>query len=121
MLHIKQEALAITLGDDWSQKKVSRLEERETVEDELLKQVADALHVTPEAIKNFDEERTINIISNTFENFQDNAIASAMNYQCTFNPFDKIVQLYDEKIALYERMLKEKDDMMERLEKLLNK
>lgn len=116
MLHIKQEALAITLGDDWSQKKVSRLEERETVEDELLKQVADALHVTPDAIKNFDEEKVINIFSNTF---QDNS--SCYNHYPTFNPIDKIVQLYDEKITLYERMLKEKDEMMARLEMLLKK
>lgn len=37
------------------------------------------------------------------------------------NPIDKIVQLHEEKIALYERMLKEKDEMMSRLEKLLDK
>ncbi len=41
--------------------------------------------------------------------FKDNAIASAMNYQCSFNPMDKVIQLYDKKIALYERMLKGKD------------
>lgn len=37
------------------------------------------------------------------------------------NPIDKIVQLHEEKIALYERMLKERDQMMSRLEKLLDK
>jgi hypothetical protein len=47
MLHVKQEALAISLGDYWNQKKISRLEERETIEEELLKQVADALQVPP--------------------------------------------------------------------------
>ncbi len=31
---------------------------------------------------------------------QDNSVASAMNYNCTFNPIDKIVELYDEKVAL---------------------
>ena len=31
------------------------------------------------------------------------------------NPIDKIIQLHEEKIALYERMLKEKDEMMGRL------
>ena len=30
---LKQEALAIDLGSDWSQKKVSRLEENEVVDD----------------------------------------------------------------------------------------
>jgi hypothetical protein len=29
--------------------------------------------------------------------------------------------LYDEKVALYERMLKEKDEMMGRLERLIEK
>ena len=38
-----------------------------------------------------------------------------------FQPIDKLIQLHEEKIALYERMLKEKDEMMGRLEKLLEK
>ena len=41
------------------------------------------------------------------------------NNQPSFNPIDKVVELYDEKIALYERMLKEKDEMMTRLERLI--
>ncbi len=36
------------------------------------------------------------------------------------NPIEKLIQLHEEKIALYERMLKEKDEMMERLEKLIS-
>ena len=31
MLGIKQEALAIALGEDWSQKRVSLMEQRETI------------------------------------------------------------------------------------------
>ncbi len=69
-----------------------------------------------EAIKNFDEEAAINVISNTFnDNSQNN-----LHYQCTFNPLDKIVQLYDEKIALFERMLKDKDAMIDELKRLKN-
>src|SRR5258706_16455527 len=109
MLGIKQEALASELGDDWNQRKISLLEDKETIEPKVLEQVAKALKVPAEAIKNFDEQAAINIVSNTFHDFKDNAIASAMNYQCSFNPIDKVVQLYDEKIALYERMLKEKE------------
>ena len=121
MMGIKQEALAFELGPEWSQKKISLLEQREEIEEELLRQVGEILQIPVEAIKKFDEEQAINIISNTFHDFKDNAIASAMNYQCSFNPIDKIVQLYDDKIALYERMLKEKDEMMARLEKLLER
>ena len=31
MLRIKQEALALDLGDDWNQKKVSLLKQKETI------------------------------------------------------------------------------------------
>jgi transcriptional regulator with XRE-family HTH domain len=119
MLGIKQEALAFELGEEWNQKKISLLEQKEEVDTPLLEQISQVLHIPVEAFRNFDEEQAINIISNTFHDFKDNAMASAMNYQCNFDPIDKIVELYDEKIALYERMLKEKDDMMARLEKLI--
>ncbi|KFC38229.1 transcriptional regulator [Elizabethkingia anophelis] len=121
MLGIKQDALAYELGEDWNQKKISLLEQKESVEKDILEQVAKILKVPTEAIENFDEDSVVNIVSNTFSDFKDNAVASpvAMNYQCTFNPLDKIVELHEEKIALYERMLKEKDEMMVRLERLI--
>jgi transcriptional regulator with XRE-family HTH domain len=110
MLGIKQEALAFDLGEDWNQKKISILEQKETVEPEILERVAKLFKVTPDAIKSFNEEAAINVIGN---NYHDHS--SSVNYNCTFNPIDKIVQLYDEKIALYERMLKDKNDMLEKL------
>lgn len=119
MLGIKQEALAFDLGDDWNQKKISTLEQKEIIEDSLLQKISEVIKIPVDAFKNFDEEQAINVISNTFHDFKDNAVASAMNYHCSFNPIDKVVELYDEKIALYERMLKEKDDMMSRLEDLI--
>ena len=119
MQGIKQEALAYDLGDDWNQKKISMLEQKEEIDVTLLQKISVVLKLPVEAFQNFDEEQAINIISNTFHDFKDNAVASAMNYQCDFNPIEKVVQLYDEKIALYERMLKEKDEMMARLEALI--
>lgn len=121
MLGIKQEALALDLGEDWNQKKISLLEQKEEIDENLLTAISQALKIPVEAFQNFTEEQAINIISNTFHDFKDNSIASAMNYHCSFNPIDKVVELYDEKIALYERMLKEKDEMMERLEQLITK
>ncbi|MFY0483311.1 XRE family transcriptional regulator [Flavobacterium sp. PLA-1-15] len=120
MLGIKQDALAYDLGEDWNQKKISVLEQRDVIEDSLLKQISAILKIPVEAFQNFDEEQAVNIISNTFTS-NDTSTLNAVNPNCTFNPIDKIVQLYDEKIALYERMLKEKDEMMMRLEKLINK
>ncbi len=116
MLGIKQDALAYELGDDWNQQKVSLLEQKETIDATLLQQISEALKIPVEAIQNFDEEQAVNIISNTFDN---GAIGYQKNENCTFHPIDKIVQLHEEKIALYERMLKEKDEMMARLEEIL--
>lgn len=120
MLGIKQDALAYELGEDWNQKKVSMLEQKETIDETLLEQIAAVLKIPTEAIHNFDEERAINIISNTVNN-NDNASGNSLfNYYPTINPLDQIIQLHEEKIALYERMLKEKEEMMLRLEKLIN-
>ncbi|MBP1163415.1 transcriptional regulator with XRE-family HTH domain [Chryseobacterium bernardetii] len=113
MLGIKQEALALDLGDDWNQKKISLLEQKETIEDPLLQKISEVLKIPVEAFQNFDEEQAINIIAS---NFHDNATGVIVN---NYNPIDKIIQLHEEKIALYERMLKEKDDMMTRLEELI--
>lgn len=118
MLGIKQEALALDLGDDWNQKKISLLEQRETIENQLLEKISEVLKIPVEAFQNFDEEQAVNLISCTFS---DNAMFNNRIEVQNINPIDKIVQLHEEKIALYERMLKEKDEMMSRLEKLLGK
>lgn len=118
MLGIKQDALAADLGDDWNQQKVSLLEQKETIDPALLQQISTALKIPAEAIENFDEEQAIYNISC---NFSDSAVNNnGVNIQ-HFNPIEKIVQLHEEKIVLYERMLKEKDEMMARLERLIEK
>ena len=116
MLGIKQDALAYELGDDWNQQKISLLEQKESIDPALLKQVSDALKIPAEAIQNFDEEQAVSLISCTFS---DNAMFNNRIEVLNVNPLDKLVQLHEEKIALYERMLKEKDEMMERLGKLI--
>ncbi len=117
MLGIKQEALAFDLGNDWNQKKISMLEQKDVIDDDILNQISDALKIPVEAFENFDEVQSVNVIANTFNN-NDSAIGFVIN---NYNPIEKIIQLHEEKIALYERMLKEKDEMMARLEKLINK
>ncbi|RYJ38343.1 HTH_19 domain containing protein [Flavobacterium anhuiense] len=119
MLNIKQEALAYDLGEDWNQKKISMLEQKDVIEENLLKQISAVLKIPVEAFQNFDEEHAVNIIANTFENGA--FLNTGHNSTFNVNPIDKLIQLHDEKIALYERMLKEKDEMMVRLEKLIGK
>ncbi|MCT4049130.1 helix-turn-helix transcriptional regulator [Elizabethkingia anophelis] len=114
MLGIKQDALAYELGEDWNQKKISLLEQKESVEKDILEQVAKILKVPTEAIENFDEEQAVNVIANTysFQDFKDNAVASGFSYQPSFNPIDKMVDLY-------ERMLQQQKEMIEKLERLI--
>ena len=120
MLGIKQEALALDLGEDWNQKKISLLEQKEEIDENLLKAISQALKIPVEAFQNFDEEQAVNIISNTF-NIEKDAFIGNSKPTFNINPMDEIKKLHEEKIALYERMLKEKDEMMDRLEKLINK
>lgn len=99
ILGIKQETIAIEL--DLTQQAISKLETKEIIDDETLNRVAEILKVPIEAIKNMSDDLGVNIIANTFNN--DSALnAHVTNFRCTFNPIDKIVELY-------ERLLAEKD------------
>ncbi|BFM44024.1 helix-turn-helix transcriptional regulator [Flavobacterium sp. CFS9] len=110
---MKQEALAQAMGTN--QQTVSILENSEDIDDERLAEVAKALGVTVEAIKNFSEEAVLNIIGNTYH--VDNS--SAVHYGCTFNPLDKLIEAHEQQIKLYERLVQAEKDKVEYLEKLL--
>ena len=105
---IKQDALAKDLG--MSQQSISKIEQQEEIEETLLLKISDILGVSPEVIRNFDEEKTIYNINNN--SFRDNTFeegASAIAQQ--FNPVEKIVELY-------ERLLKserEKNEILQHL------
>lgn len=116
MLGIKQDALASMIDEDWTQVNISRLEQKETIDAPLLQQISAALKIPVEAIQNFDEEQAVNVIANTF-----NDAAYFAGHSATFNinPIEELRKLHDEKMALYERMLKEKEDIMGRLERLI--
>lgn len=117
---IKQEALAIELGI--SQQSVSKIEQSETIDDEKLEQIAKALGVTKEAIENFSEERLIYNIQNNYEGSNKGASSvSVANFNCTFNPLDKLLEAHEENKKLYERLLQSEKDKNDYLEKLLNK
>ncbi|UII21163.1 helix-turn-helix domain-containing protein [Fulvivirga ligni] len=99
MLGIKQEGLALELGDDWNQRKISLLEQKEEIEADLLKQVADVLKVPVEAIENFDEEAAINIIANTVNNHDNATGNSVFMYYPSFNPVEKVMELFERLLA----------------------
>lgn len=114
MLGIKQETLAYELGDEWTQKKVSQLEAKEKVEQDILEQVAKVLNVSSEAIQRFSEEAAINIISSNLYDY-----AGSVNYN--FSPLDKLIESHEENKKLYERLLLAEKEKIAYLEKLLDK
>src|SRR4051812_28228368 len=106
--NIKQEMLASELGV--SQQAISRMEQSDILEDDVLEKIAKVLGVTPEAIKNFSEEAVFNY----FNNFNDSS-SGDFRHHCTFNPLDKLMELVEENKKLYERLLqaeKEKNDLL---------
>jgi len=108
---MKQETLAEMLGV--SQQSVSKLEQAEAIEPKKLEEVANALGVSPEAIENYSDEAVFNNIQN---NYDGSVIHSGptVNHDCTFNPLDKVVELY-------ERLVQAEKDKVTYLEKLLDK
>ncbi|WP_199117781.1 helix-turn-helix domain-containing protein [Pedobacter sp. ASV28] len=89
---MKQEELAQKMGTN--QQAISAMENNETISDEKLAQVAEALDISPEAIENFSEER----VNNLFFTFKDNSSNNGhngFNSIFHFNPIDKIVELYE--------------------------
>jgi transcriptional regulator with XRE-family HTH domain len=102
-LGVKQDALATDL--QMSQQAISKIEQQEEIDDTSLAKIAEALGVSPDLIKNFDEEKAVYNINN----FRDNTLeqgATAIAQQ--FNPIEKIVELY-------ERLLKSEREKIELL------
>ena len=128
MQGIKQQALAYELGGEWSQKKISVLESKEKIEDDLLAEIAKVLKVPEEAIRNFDEEKAICNIQNNYEGSNSGSgalvtVGSNITYtDCAINPIEKWVETLEKLEALqakyenlYERLLqseKEKNELL---------
>ncbi|PQA56759.1 helix-turn-helix domain-containing protein [Siphonobacter curvatus] len=116
MLGLKQEGLAYELGEEWTQKRVSLLEQKEVIEQELLEQIAQVLKVPAEAIKNFDEQAVINMIADTINNSDQ---SGSIFYNPTFNPIDKVLELVEENKKLYERLLESEKEKVALLKEVL--
>ena len=107
---MKQEALAIAIG--MSQQTISNIEGSETVDDEKLNVIAEALGVSADSIKSFSDEGVVNYFNNVYDNDITDSIVNANALECTFNPIDKIVELY-------ERLVQTEKDKVEYLERLM--
>lgn len=93
---IKQEDLAKLMKI--SQQAVSKLENKSEIDDETLKKIAESLGYTLEGIKEFNPDALIQSINQHCGNVN---VAETLH----INPLDKIIELYD-------KMLKEKDEII---------
>lgn len=88
---IKQEVLARDLGI--SQSEMSRIENLEVIEKELFNQIAEALEVSEEFLRSFDENSALYQISNNIDNSTISENSSGISQ--VFNPLDKVIELYE--------------------------
>lgn len=106
---IKQDALAKAMGNkDWNQQRVSYYEGQPLLEEDILQQFAQALDVDLDMIKNMPEAALISIVNNSFKD------SSSLNAAQT--------QYFNHKAEeLYERMLKDRDNQIQKLESRVEK
>lgn len=109
---IKQETLAAKLG--LSQGTLSKLEQSATIDEDKLRQIADALEVSVDAIKNFNEDAIVNNIQN---NYDSSVVNSQINYQ--FNSIEKIVELYERMLAAEKKKNEDLEAEINRLKVLV--
>jgi transcriptional regulator with XRE-family HTH domain len=108
---VSQEALAKTIGI--TRQGLAKIEQSEQVDDDKLTLIADALGVTAEAIKNYNEESVVINI----ENMND----TSRVYHYSFNPLDKVIELVEENRKLYNQLIQTEREKNEILQKMLDK
>lgn len=114
ILRIKQDTLALELG--LSQQTVSALEQKEALDKDMLEKIAKVMKIPVEAIKNFDDENAIHVISSTF-----NDNAAIVNNNPVFYPLEKYVEQVEEIKKLYQDLLKSEREKIALLERMLEK
>lgn len=125
-LGVKQEALARDLK--LTQQAVSLIEQKKTIEPAMLQKIAKCLKIDPALIEELEEDPvSIMVENNNFESGSIGNIAQEQSsfdqdqtdFNNTYHPADKIIELCNEKAALYERMLQIEKEKVIYLEQLL--
>ncbi len=105
LVGISQQELGDRLGV--SKQAISKMERKQKMGDEKLGEVSSALGFTSEAVQHFTEETLVFFI----ENMYDQTTAYSHNFECIYNPLDKVVELYERLLQLE----------LEKVQLLLNK
>lgn len=126
-LGVKQEALARDLN--LTQQAVSLIEQKRRIEPEMLHKIAKCLKIDPALIEELEEDPVSVLIENN--NFESGSIGNIAQEQVvdqtdfdfhnTYHPADKIIELCNEKAALYERIVQIEKEKATYLEELLKK
>ena len=117
LLQLKQEALASELGEDWNQRKISLLEQKEVIDEEILQKVAGVMNLPVDIFKRFTTEDMMVNVQNNFEGSQTSG-ANVIK-DCLINPeYQKVIE---ENKSLYERLLASEKEKNELLKKMLDK
>lgn len=116
---LKQQVLADMIGK--SQQTISNAEQQRTIDPKLLLDIAHALEVPVELLENMEDTSDISfyIENNTFEEIIGNAGTAGENIYNNYCSLDEIKEIFKEKEVLYERFIKEKQDEIDFLRKLL--
>src|SRR5690606_21299927 len=93
MQGIKQEALGKMCPSNFSQQKISEFESQVVIEEPTLEELAEALGVTVEFIKNFNDDNAIYNIQHNHD-FKEHAVAH-QNHQPIFNESPKLTILLE--------------------------
>lgn len=109
--NLTQEYMAERL--DISQSAYSKLEKESNISDEKLQQIAEALEVKPEDIKSFDSKKYFNNVGNV-EGDNSNSYNESIVIGMGSEEMELIKKLYDDKIALMEELMKQKDKELEK-------
>lgn len=108
--NMKQDVLADLIGV--SQATMSGIERKTNIDTDTVEKIAKALDIPVEAITELSKENLVNIYTgNWHDNSSGQQHAQTMNIAPTFNPMDKIAELY-------ERLLnaeKEKNEMLQEI------
>ena len=111
---VKQEALAADLGI--SQQEVSKIEQLEEPDEALLDRIAQSLGVSPDVIRDFDVERAIYNINNSYKDatISEGATTFAISHlEQGSSPLSQINNPLEKIVELYERLLQSEREKVE--------
>ncbi|WP_157977262.1 helix-turn-helix domain-containing protein [Taibaiella helva] len=111
---VSQETLASRLG--MTRQNLFKLEQNGNIDETQLGQIADALGVSVDTIKNYDDDAVINYIQNNYNNTQ---APNIFGDHAHVNSTEMWMQMIQENKDLYERLLKSEQEKIILLERML--